>query len=187
MGILNPGGEEDRAKPTFFPKISNSRCAREGAHPARQHEVGTWLSRERARVPASPAPRSPAPHSPARPLARSTVPGARSAGRRWRCAARLRFRAFLPEPRPRVPCLPCPLRGAAGAGRRRRGLAPAANYRRPPKSERKGGRAGPGPRNAAQPRLHWSLDMGLRPLLVRKASAGSRRAGAAATVSGKSV
>lgn len=81
--------------------------------------------------------------------------------------------------------LPTPRGGGGGAAGR--GLALAANYRRPPKSERKGGRAGPGPRNAAQPWLLRTQGKGLWPPLVRKAGTGSWRAGAAATVSGKSV
>lgn len=139
MGILNPG-EGDRAKPTFFPKnLKFPRTAqREGAHPAGPREVGTWRSRERARVPASPAPRPLAPRS--RALARLAGAGA------VQLASALGRSS--PEPRPRVPASALPTPPAGGGGPA--GAGPIARSQSPPVSQkRKEGRARQGPRSAA--------------------------------------
>lgn len=95
-----------------------------------------------------------------------------SAGRRWRSEARLRFRAFLTEPRPRIPAPALPPRPGGGDGAAGRGLAPAANHHPRSKSERKGGRAW---RGGAAPATLRAPGQSLGPPLRRMA--GERVAG----------
>lgn len=135
-GDFEPGGRGLSEADFPPPKISQFplTAPREGARPRRS--ARSWhLAEHGARSGPSLARASPA-----RSWVRALAPLA-GAGALQLASALGRSSA---SPGPGSQRLPCPLGGTAGAGRRGRGLAPAANQRPPPKSERKGGRAGPG-------------------------------------------
>lgn len=173
MGTFEPSGRGQSA--TLKSQIPADRPA---GRCAPSQSARSWhLTEQRARLGPSRARASPARSlarsllRPGRSLPRCLAPSlARTAGRHWRSAARLRFRAFLPEPRPRVPAAALPTRRGGEGGAERRGLTSAANHRPPPKSERKGGRAWP---RGAAPAIPRARGEGLSPPLVRMAGESS--------------
>lgn len=168
MGIFEPSGRGQSAT-----RKSQIPADRPAGRCAPSQSARSWhLAEQRARLGPSLARASPArsllcPGRSLPPPSGALAPLlARTAGRRWRSAARLRFRAFLTEPRPRVPAAALPTRRGGEGGAAGRGLASAANHRPSPKSERKGGRAWPG---GAAPAIPRARGEGLSPPLLRMA------------------